>query len=300
MRLFAMLASTAIVLSSCKTESVKQGPAFPRRIVSVTITGDVLLQSLVDSSRVLAVCHMADDSGIHEAAGLFPGKPRIPADVEKVLSLRPDLVLLGSFNDPDFVAAIRSSGIPIEILESPRSLERVRSFLAQVSRRLGEPAKGDSLIAWMDSVLADVKASAARCSDHPRVAYWSEGYTAGDSSTIHDLLLATGARNAVAESGLHGSVPLAIEDMVRLDPDWILRTSWESGGRMKELPAAFANLRAVKEGHVAIVPGRILLSTSHRAALGAKALFEALHPKGCGEADASETPRRQSAATSAR
>ena len=114
------------------------------------------------------------------------------------------------------------------------------------------------------------------------MAYWSEGYTAGDSSTIHDLLIAAGARNAVAETGLHGSAPLAVEDMVRIDPDWILRTSWESGGKMKELPAAFANLRAVKEGHVAIVPGRILLSTSHRAALGARALFDALHPKGCG------------------
>jgi len=285
MRKAFLLAFAAVLVSSCKTESVKQEPTVPRRIVSVTITGDVLLQSLVDSSRVLAVCSMADDSGIHEAAGLFPGKPRIPADVEKVLSLRPDLVLLGSFNDPDFIAAIRSSGVPIEILESPRSLERVRAFLAQVSRRLGEPAKGDSLIAWMDSILIDVKTRAARCSERPRVAYWSEGYTAGDSSTIHDLLLAAGARNAVAESGLHGSVPLAIEDMVRLDPDWILRTSWESGGRMKELPAAFANLRAVKEGRVAIVPGRILLSTSHRAALGAKALFEALHPEGCGDAN---------------
>lgn len=281
MRLPALLAAAAL-FASCKTESVKKEPSTPRRIVSVTITGDVLLQSLVDSSRVLAVCALADDSGIHEAAGLFPGKPRLGADLEKILTFKPDLVLLGSFNDPDFVAAIRASGVPAEVLESPRSLARVRVFLKQVATRLGEPAKGDSLVRWMDSVLADVEAKASNCADKPRVAYWSEGFTAGDSSTIHDLFLAAGARNAVAEGGLHGSSPLAVEDMVRLDPDWIVRTSWESGGRMKELPAAFANLRAVKAGHMAIVPGRIILSTSHRAALGAKALFEALHPGGCG------------------
>lgn len=277
MKIHLALLALAALLSSCRSGPDNKGGALPQRIVSVTITGDVLLQALVDSSRVMAVCALADDSGIHEAAGLFPGKPRMAADIEKILALRPDLVLVGSFHDPNFNAAIRGSGIATEILESPHSLEQVRAFLRKVSARLGEAAKGDSLVSWMDSVLADVESRSSRCSDRPRVAYWSEGFTAGDSSTIHELLLAAGARNAVAESGLHGSSPLAVEDMVRLDPDWILRTSWESGGVMKELPAAFANLRAVKEGRVAVVPGKILLSTSHRSALGAKALFAALH-----------------------
>lgn len=273
----ALLAAAALLSTSCDSGPGGKGGKIPQRIVSVTITGDVLLQALVDSSRVLAVCALADDSGIHEAAGLFPGKPRVGADIEQILAMRPDLVLVGSFHDPNFNAAIRGSGIATEILESPRSLEQVRAFLRKVSTRLGEGAKGDSLVSWMDSTLADVERRSARCADRPRVAYWSEGFTAGDSSTIHELLLAAGARNAVAESGLHGSSPLAVEDMVRLDPDWILRTSWESGGRMKDLPPAFANLRAVKEGRVAIVPGRILLSTSHRSALGARALFDVLH-----------------------
>lgn len=272
-----LFAAAAFLLSSCNSGPDNKGGTLPQRIVSVTITGDVLLQALVDSSRVQAVCALADDSGIHEAVGLFPGKPRVGADIEKILALRPDFVMVGSFHDPNFNAAIRGSGIPTEILDSPRSLEQVRAFLRKVSGRLGEAAKGDSLVAWMDSILNSVEVRSSKCLDRPRVAYWSEGFTAGDSSTIHELLLIAGARNAVAESGLHGSSPLAVEDMVRLDPDWILRTSWESGGVMKELPAAFANLRAVKEGRIAVVQGKILLSTSHRSALGAKALFDALH-----------------------
>jgi iron complex transport system substrate-binding protein len=276
-RFLLLLLSSVLVFASCRKDPETLRPSNPQRIVSVTITGDVLLQALVDSSRILAVCALADDSGIHEAAGLFPSKPRMGPDLEKILSLRPDLVLLGSFNDPDFVTAIRNSGVPAEILESPRSLARIRTFLKSVGTRLGAPAKSDSLVAWMDSVLSDVKARAARCPQRPRVAYWSEGYTAGDSSTIHELLITAGARNAAAEAGLHGSVPLAVEDMVAMDPDWILRTTWEAGGSMKPLPEAFKNLRAVREGRVATAPGRILLSTSHRSALGAKAVFDALH-----------------------
>ncbi|MCB9496004.1 MAG: ABC transporter substrate-binding protein [Fibrobacteria bacterium] len=273
----ALLLLSSLLLLSCRGGDLPAPKSVPQRIVSVTITGDVLLEAMVDSSRVLAVCKLADDSGIHESAGLFPGKPRIGPDLERILLLRPDLVLLGSFNDPNFVHAIARTGVATEVLESPNSLDKIRLFLGKVARRLGEPAKGDSLVAWMDSIVAGVRSKGERCREHPRVAYWSEGQSAGDSSTIHDLLLAAGARNAVAEAGRHGAVSLAVEDMVRLDPDWILRSSWEAGGRMKDLPVAFANLRAVREGRVAVVPGRVLLSTSHRSALGAEALLSVLH-----------------------
>ncbi len=269
----------ALLLASCKTESV-QTNSVPRRIVSVTITGDVLLQALVDSSRVLAVSSLADDSGIHEAAGLFPGKPRMGPDLEKIVSLRPDLVLLGSFHDPAFVDGIRKSGLALELLQSPNSLVKVRTYLRAVAGRLGEPAKGDSLVRWMDSVLDRVRVRAAGCPERPRVLYWSEGFTAGDSSTIGDLLEVAGVRNLAREQGLHGSPNLSIEEVLRGEPDWILRSSWEAGGTMKPLPAAFAKLRAVREGKIAVVSGKLLLSTSHRCALAADSLVRLFHA-GC-------------------
>ena len=267
----------SMLLSSCKRE-VATAPSYPHRIVSVTITGDVLLQSLVDSSRVLAVSALADDSGIHEAAGLFPSKPRIGPDLEKIVAMRPDLVLLGSFHDPAFVDGIRKSGLPVEILQSPNSLVKVRTFLKSVAARLGEQAKGDSLVRWMDSILASVQARAKNCPDRPRVFYWSDGFTAGDSSTIGDLLEIAGVRNAATENGWHGSRSVAIEDVMRIQPDWILRTSWESGGGMKDLPPMFSDLSALRQGRVAVVPGKLLLSTSHRCALAADSLFRKLHP----------------------
>lgn len=280
----------SLLLASCKREAAT-APSYPQRIVSVTITGDVLLQAMVDSSRVLAVSALADDSGIHEAAGLFPGKPRIGPDLEKIVAMRPDLVLLGSFHDPAFVDGVRKSGLPVEILRSPNSLDKVRSFLKAVASRLGEPAKGDSLANWMDSILQSVRVRAAKCADRPRVLYWSDGFTAGDSSTIGDLLEIAGVRNAAAEAGMHGSHSIAVEDVLRLRPDWILRSSWE-GGTMKPLPLALQDLPAAKEGKVAVVSGKLLLSTSHRSALAADSLLRALHPdcRQVLERQASESP----------
>lgn len=256
----------------------QSGPAqttIPRRIVSVTITGDVILQALVDSSRVLAVSSLADDSGIHEAAGLFPGKPRVGPDLERIVAMKPDLVLLGSFHDPAFLHAIGQSGLPVEILESPRTFNDVRHFLHQASARLGQVRSGDSLVQWMDSVLGAVRARSAGCPAKPRVLYWSEGYTAGDSSTVGEMLAWIGAINAAVELKIVGSKPVSVEDALRLSPDWVLRSGWEAGGAMKPLPEALQGLAAVREGRVAVVPGKWLLSTSHRLALGADSLGKA-------------------------
>lgn len=274
-RLLPLMCSLAL-LASCKREAASGSPR-PQRIVSVTITGDVLLQAMVDSSRVLAVSALADDSGIHEAAGLFLGKPRMGPDLERIVAMRPDLVLLGSFHDPAFVDGVRKAGLPVEVLRSPNSLDKVRSFLKVVAARLGESAKGDSLASWMDSVLQDVRTRAAKCPDRPRVLYWSDGFTAGDSSTIGELLEIAGVRNAAAEAGMHGSQNIAVEDVLRMQPDWILRSSWE-GGSMKPLPTALQELPAVKQGKVAVVSGKFLLSTSHRGALAADSLLRKLHP----------------------
>lgn len=274
-----VLLLAAAWLSACGGRSAPSGP--PRRIVSITITGDVLLGALVDSSRVLAVSALADDSGIHEQAGLFPGKPRLGADLERILALRPDLLLMGSFHDPAFLDATRRSGLRTLVLESPRSLAGVRAFVKRVADTLGEPARGDSLALWMDSVLADVAARAARCPERPRVLFWSDGFTAGDSSTVGELIERAGARNAAREAGIHGSQAIPVETVVRLSPDWILRGSWEQGGDGKPLPEAMAALPAVRAGHVAALPSKLLLSTSHRSALGAELLLATLHPE-CG------------------
>lgn len=270
-----ILVGLVAFLAGCKREPTVVS-AHPRRIVSVTITGDVLLQALVDSSRVLAVSSLADDSGIHEAAGLFPGKMRIGPELEKIVALQPDLILLGSFHDPSFLHAMDRAGLPVHLLHSPRTIEEVRGELRGAARRLGEQNRGDSLVNWMDSVLQAIHRRGEACIRHPRVLYWSEGYTAGDSSTVGEMLALVGARNAAAELRIHGSKPISVEDVLALSPDWILRSGWEAGGAMKGLPEALDALPAVKAGKVVVVPGKWLLSTSHRLALGADSLQKGL------------------------
>jgi iron complex transport system substrate-binding protein len=269
----------SFLLVGCRKEAapVAANPV-PQRIVSITITGDVLLDALkIPPARIQAVSALADDQGIHEAAGCFPGKPRLGANLEKILALGPDLVIVGSFHDPAFLKALKGAGIPLLELDDPSSIDKVRLFLKSASRRLGAARGGDSLAAWMDSTLGVVRARVAGCkSDTPSVLYWSDGYTAGDKNTVDELLTVAGARNLAAQMGKHKSTRISTEELASTDPDWLMLSDWLHAGSVP-FPEQARTLKAWRNGRVLRVPSKLLLSTSHRLALAADTLQKALH-----------------------
>jgi len=280
MRPLPIAAALLLSLGACK----KTDPApavtapVPQRIVSITITGDVILDALqISPSRVQAVSALADDEGIHEAAHCFPGKPRMNANLEKILSLAPDLVIVGSFHDPAFLDALSKAGIPLLKLEDPSSIARVRDFLRTASIRLGAARKGDSLVAWMDSTLAAVRARNQACaSDTPTVLYWSDGYTAGSQCTVDELFQAAGVRNLAAMQGRKKATRISTEDLASSEPDWLLLSNWSHQGEIP-YPDQAKRQKAWKDGYVLKIPSKLLLSTSHRLALAADTLQKALH-----------------------
>jgi len=269
-------------LVSCSKEpEAPKASKMPMRIVSITITGDVLLDALkIDPSRIQAVSALADDSGIHEAAGCFPGKPRLGANLEKILVLDPDLVIVGSFHDPAFLKALRSAGVPLLELDDPSSIDKVRLFLKGASARLGAARGGDSLARWMDSTLTAVRGRNARCAtDTPSVLYWSDGYTAGDANTVNEILGVAGAVNLAARMGKHKATRISTEELASTEPDWLMLSDWRHKGSV-EFPEQARRLRAWQGRKVLHVPSKLLLSTSHRLALAADTLQKALH-RGC-------------------
>jgi iron complex transport system substrate-binding protein len=276
-----LLFAVALAMIGCRKQRPVVAPAVPQRIVSITVTGDVLLDALhIPPGRIQAVSALADDSGIHEAAGCFPGKPRLGANLEKILALRPDLVIVGSFHDPAFLQGLQEAGVPMLHLEDPSSIARVRDFLHVASARLGAAATGDSLVHWMDSTLSAVEARGRNCpSDTPSVLYWSDGYTAGTQCTLDELMRIAGVRNLGARIGRVRASRIATEDLAGLSPDWILLSDWHHQGEIP-FPEQAKRLTAWKSGKIVHLPGKVLLSTSHRLALAADSLQKAFH-RGC-------------------
>jgi iron complex transport system substrate-binding protein len=261
-------------------EPPTQGP--PRRIASLTLASDEVLAQLAPD-RVVAVTYLVDDPDISSAAGVYPASvPRLrEKDVERLLALRPDLVCVASYNDADFLEVVRRAGVLTHRNESFGTITDIEANIRSLGERVGAAGRAEQLIADMRRRLAAVAARVNGVTDRPRVLYWSGGRTAGEGTTIDEMIRRAGGRNAVAEANVWGSAALSPERVLAIDPDVVLLSRWkayDADNRIDNQPA-LRGLRAVRQGRVIAIDARCLTTLSHAIVEGAERLAQALHPE---------------------
>jgi ABC-type Fe3+-hydroxamate transport system substrate-binding protein len=112
----------------------------------------------------------------------------------------------------------------------------------------------------------------------PRVLYWSGEMTAGADTAIGALIEAAGARNVGREMGVEGITPPGTERAFVADPDVILVSSWPGGLEAVTQHPLLSRLRAVREGHVVVMPNELLITLSQYTADACWDLASRLHP----------------------
>jgi iron complex transport system substrate-binding protein len=178
------------------------GPALakPQRIVSLNLCADALVLRLADSADIRSVTWLArnpDNSVVAaEAAAAVPVNHGL---AEEVAALDPDLVVVGAFTTRATVGLLRRLGLPILELGVPGTIDGIRTQIRQVAAALGEPERGEGMIAAMDARLAAIRVPAV----HPlAVVLRPNGFTAGRGSLVDEILARAGTRNLAAEQGL--------------------------------------------------------------------------------------------------
>lgn len=154
--------------------------------------------------------------------------PRIGKDLdvdpEKVLALKPDLVIT-SLTVPGHdhvVAKLAAARLPMIVL-APKSVADVAENLRLVGRVLGVPERGEALA----TELTDALDAPPPPADAPRVLveWWPKPViAAARQSWVDDLLRAAGAHNALGDQDL-SSATLQPADAVALAPDAVV-ISW--------------------------------------------------------------------------
>ncbi len=167
-----------------------------------------------------------DGSSVYPAA--VEGLPRVgqhaAVAVDAVLALRPTAVIASDrIGPPEALAQLRAMGIPVEVVDSPESMDEVRAALRQVAARGGVPARGEALVARLDGALAGVRPAASR----PKVAFlYARGagtlLLAGADTGVAAVI---GAAGGVVPPGWSGFRPITAEAVVASDPDvWLVTT----------------------------------------------------------------------------
>ena len=255
---------------------VREGtPAKPARIVSLSPATTELLFALGAGRRLVGRTHW---DTYPDAARAVPDLgPGIRPNVEAVLAAHPDLVVLyASTDDRPAADAFRAAGVPVIALK----MDRIADFFRAADLLGAATGERDAAHVVRDSVqrtLARVRA-ATQGLEAPTV-FWhvwdSPIYTIGAGSYLDELVTIAGGRNIFADLGAV-SPPVALEDIVRRDPRFIL--AGPEGAATLRASAAWQGVTAVREGRVLVVDTMLVGRPSVRLGEAAVSLAHLLHP----------------------
>ena len=278
-RISLLLLTTALWLS---LEVAAQSR--PTRIVSVVPAVTEMLFALGAGDRVVGVGSF--DKFPPEVEKL----PRVGAlldpDLERILSLRPDLVVVYG-SQSDFRQQLERARVPMFVY-SHAELSDVATTLTDLGTRIGAAAQARQLVQEMERRIAAVRASVAG-KPRPRtlIVFGRESlslrgiYASGGYGFVHDMVTAAGGDNVFAELKQQ-SVQATSELILARRPDVILELRAEPLApdletKERAVWNTLASVPAVRSGRVHIITDRRTVVPGPRVGEGVEVIARVLH-----------------------
>ena len=172
-------------------------------------------------------------------------------NVEKIVSLNPDLVISGSMIPQKSSLQLEQMGVPIVCVIEKHRFDGLYENISKIGQLVGRTHEADSLVGLMKSQLQSLTQQLAdgdtcRPSVYYVVGFGPSGnFTAGGNSFINDLINMAGGRNIAADiTGWSYS----LEALMQANPDYIIIRREDSAAFCRTNP--YNRLDAVKQGRV--------------------------------------------------
>lgn len=230
-------------------------PNNPKRIVSVSPAVTEIIYALGAADRLVGrtdfCTYPADAAKIESIGGISN------LNVEKILSLNPDIVISGSMVPEKSVEQLEKMGVPVVCIIEKPSFDGIYQNILRIGQLTNKAQQADSInerIRTQVEALRDSTPIDQRPSLYYVVGYGKGGnFTAGGESFINDIIALAGARNIASD--LKGW-EYSLEALVDNDPEYILIRQEDSAGFCQQQP--YSKLSAVKNNRViAIESGMI-------------------------------------------
>ena len=245
----------------------------PRRIVSLSPGTTEMLFALGLGRSVVGDTVYCD---YPPAAKAIAKVGDVNTNYEKVLALRPDLIVADAVANSRAVARLRQLRQPVMAV-SPTSLLAVETSLRQIGARTGTPRQAETVVAQMEHkahLAAQIMTADKR--PHPRVlvvVQTSPLWTAGVGTFLDDLVTRAGGINVGA--AVHGYGTFSKEQVLAHPPDVILGdAAVQAAFRADPL---LGRLAAVRAGRFYALPGDLTSRPGPRLADGLLLVAKALH-----------------------
>jgi iron complex transport system substrate-binding protein len=272
--------------------------AYPQRIVCLTAETTEIAFALGAGERVVGV------PGTARRPPAARERPRIGGfttfRLDRILALRPDLVLAFSDLQAEIVGELVRAGVPVLALNQ-RSLGEIFQAIVLIGGVLGREAAARDLVTEMQEEIRQVREFSAGWPHRPRVYFeeWGEPPIAG-IRWVSELIEVAGGTDIFPElrdrRDARGRVVDPAE-VVRRDPE-IIVASW--CGKPTDLEAlrrrpGWDRITAVRTGRLYELPSSDILSPGPSVLRGLRALHEVVQAWAAGSPPGSASPGSVSA-----
>jgi len=301
----ALLVLGALAVTGCGSDSSSGGGASPAASASassgpITVTdgsgASVTLQqpaarivSLAPANTEIA---FAIGAGAKMVAGTsyddYPEEakslPKIGdfanPNVEKIASFEPDLVLAAGGIQDGLRSKLEKLGMQVYVVD-PKTYDGVMTDVTNLGQLAGSTEQAQQVADTMQKAKDDAQAKVASLS---RPATFLEIYskplmTAGGDTFIDDMIGIAGGDNIGATAG-SGFPNFSTEVLFKDDPAVYIA---DSGSMSKPgditKRSGFADLTAVKDGHVYVIDDNLIARPGPRLAQGLQELVKMIHPE---------------------
>ena len=254
-------------------------PKRPERVVSIGPSITEFLFALGAGPRVVGVDDFSDEPA---AAAQLEKVGGIKVNFEKIVSLKPDLVLIVKFSDGT-IEKLASAGLLVLVVD-PQSAGDVARTAILLGRAVG--SDGETMARDIQKNVDDVRSKTASATTKPRVYHEIDAsdptkiFTVGPGSYIHDLIDIAGGVN-IAAKATSAYPQLSAEEILRSDPEIIVLAAADYSAKPDQVAAraGWSAISAVKNKRIVTIAPNLINRPGPRVGEAAQAYAKLVHPE---------------------
>ncbi len=267
-----------ITASADKNKAIKEFSDKQQRIISLSPAITEALYTLGLEDTIVGVtiyCQKPPHARTKEKIGTL-----MEPDTEKIVSLKPDLVLAMNLTNPREIQKLRDLGLKVIMFQIPQDFNQLCDFFLQLGKVVNREKDSQRLVKKATARVSEITKKVASLRK-PKVLIQIGSrplFVATKKYFIHDYIQFAGGTNIFQDTG---SGSISIEEAIKKNPDIIIiATMGISGENERKVWDRFTTIEAVRKKKIYIVdPDRLCSPTPVSFAEYLAEIAALLHPK---------------------
>lgn len=257
----------------------------PKKIVSLIPSNTEVMFALGAGDKLVGV---SDFDNYPEEAANIEKIGGMEINTEKIISLKPDLVLAhasNAHNGAEGVKQLQDMGITVLTVNDAKSFDEVYTSIEMLGKATGKSEAAAGLISDMKSKLADIEEKAKAVKDDERKKVFVEVspapdlFSPGKNTFMNEMLEIIGADSVTGEKD--GWVQMSEEAVVKANPDVIVTTYGfytENPEKLVKSRNGWSDVSAIKNNQIFDVHSDKVTRSGPRLIEGVEELAKAIYP----------------------